>query len=85
MSTTRRLGGIAVTFGLLLAGLYAGYLWIFHGWASSTGPESPTGAAIREWHHAWSVRFFAAMCMFFALTVLWVARRHLQRGDRPAG
>jgi hypothetical protein len=82
---TRRLGGTAVTFALLLAGLYSGYCGIFHGWASSTGPVSFAGAASRAWHHTWSVRFFGAMCAFFVLAALWAARHHLRRRGRPAG
>lgn len=77
MPTSRRLGTV-VTFGLLVAGLYAGYLWIFHGWASSTGPESVTGAANRAWQHTWSAWFFGVMCAFFILAALWGARRHLR-------
>ena len=75
----RRLFGPAVTLVLVLAGLYAAYLWLFHSWAAGAGSSRPA------WHRAWSIRFFVAMCVCFALATIVVARGIWRRRTRPAG
>jgi len=79
----RRLAGATVTVGLVLAGLYAGYLWLFHSWAASSGSDTGLVAVQRAWHRMWSVRFFWAMAVCFALAASWVLRRYWWRCARP--
>jgi hypothetical protein len=81
----RRIAGAALTAGLVLAGLYAAYLSLFHGWAASTGPATAAADARRAWHYAWSVRFLIAACACFALAGVWATRRRWWRRSRPAG
>ena len=73
-----RIGKFLVIAGLLGAGLWFANLWLFHGWAAS-GPPSPRP----EWHRAWSIRFFWAMCACF-VAALWFGLHGLRR-SRPAG
>ncbi len=75
LHTMRRFAGATLTFALILAGCCTAYLWIFHGWAASTGPASTAGDAQRAWHHAWSVRFLVATCAFFVTAAIWGTRR----------
>jgi hypothetical protein len=75
----RRLVGLAVIVGLVLAGLYAGYMWLFHGWAAGAASSRPA------WNRAWSIRFFVAMCVCFALAIIVGIRGIWRRRTRPAG
>jgi hypothetical protein len=81
----RRAAGAALTICLVATGVYAVYLWLFHGWAASTGPATSAADAQRAWHYAWSVRFLLMACVCFALAGVWTAWRRWRRRIRRAG
>lgn len=70
---------VLVAVALLAAGLWFANLWLFHGWAAS-GPPSPRP----DWHRAWSMRFFWAMCACFVAAALWVVLRVRRWRSRSA-
>jgi cytochrome bd-type quinol oxidase subunit 2 len=75
---TRRIASGLLIFVLVLAGVYAGNLWLFHGWAANVSDTRP------DWHRVWSIRFFVAMCACFAAAALWATRRRWLGRFRPS-
>jgi hypothetical protein len=72
----RRFASLAVTVVLVMIGLWATYLWLFHGWASDVSDTRS------EWHRAWSIRFFVGACAAFVVALAWVIRGRWRRRSR---
>jgi cbb3-type cytochrome oxidase subunit 3 len=69
----RRFASAVVTVIFVLAGLYAGNLWLFHGWAANfSGPHA-------DWYREWSAAFLVAMCVCFIAAIAWSTRRRWWR------